>query len=114
MSAEIDLDTAQLLKDLWQSMLLDTKYPPKYMVGHDGETSHFSMFIWGRGDVTGQTWSPKDSTKAGTLVKIGKLMADYAKAKPEERHSILDEIKFKANELKTRLDAEKQAEAPAR
>jgi hypothetical protein len=108
-SAEIDPDTKKLLNDLWETMLLGTRYPKKYMVGFDGTNYHFSMFIWGRGDLSGKTWSPDKDTNPGRLAEIGELLADYAKAETEKRKDILKTIRTKAEELQKRLKEDDSA-----
>jgi len=50
---------------------------------------------------------PEDNTRPGILVKIGELLADYAKAKPDKRDEILTNIRAKAGELQKRLKADK-------
>lgn len=73
----IEKQLAEDIQFVWQEMLYETKYPREPSMGLDGETYHFSAKMWGNVNYAGKVWSPNQDTKAGKLVAISELMAQY-------------------------------------
>lgn len=75
----IPADLAAGLKQAWERMLLDVRHPAEPEMGHDGVTYHFSMFVPGRGEVSGHVWSPDEGTKTARFAELAQALAGYAR-----------------------------------
>jgi hypothetical protein len=93
-------DVADEIKALWEVMLLDVRHPKKSEDGLDGATYHFSAWVQGRGDLSGNIWSPKPESKTGQLVRLAEALANFARGAGS------------LETLTTRLEAARKAIAP--
>ncbi|MEY2510791.1 MAG: hypothetical protein QOE26_1554 [Verrucomicrobiota bacterium] len=75
------------IEHVWQRMLLGARHPVNPPNGTDGETFHFSMWIYGRGFVSAQTWSP-DRGKARALTDLALALPEYARGAGDEKQLI--------------------------
>jgi hypothetical protein len=71
----VDDTLAKRIATLWERMLLATRYPREHRQGLDGESYHFSMFLSGRGVVSGKIWSPAEKTKTAALAELASTLA---------------------------------------
>lgn len=103
--APIDAETIDLLEKLWASALLDVRPPDlsRSSVGLDGETCRFSDFVYGIGNLEGQTWSPDDGTRMRDLVNVGRAMIAYVRATPELRPPELAKLRLLATEAQKKF-----------
>jgi hypothetical protein len=67
------------LHDLWERMLLRTRYPEEPNGGLDGTTYEFAMWC-----VYGETWSPNERKSPLLFIELGESLIGYCKAAPEE------------------------------
>jgi hypothetical protein len=79
----IDDVLAKRITAIWERMLLATRYPKEHRQGLDGASYHFSMFVSGRGVISGQVWSPAERTKTAALVDLAYTLALFANGKTE-------------------------------
>ena len=70
---DVDPKLAQRLLELWEGMLLRTRFPKEAILGFDGMTYHFSM-PHNLQDLTGKIWSPPAGSNTGMLVGITETM----------------------------------------
>ena len=80
----ISASLTERIRRIWQDMLLKVKYPKDPRIGTDGMDVHFSMFISGRGVVSGQIWSPRRG-KTLALVDLADALGAYAEGKIDEK-----------------------------
>ena len=99
-SADLDAQTGKLLADLWSGMLLSARHPPWPIIGCDGTTFHFSMYIPGHGPASGKTWSPSPDSRTGLLAALGRSLAEYVDVPPERKPDVLAEIRRTAERLR--------------
>jgi len=85
---EVKKSTHDLLKEIWEKMLLEVRYPEEPNVGLDGATFHFATRVGGRGVLEGQIWSPPSDSKCGKLVKITSLIVKLNFSKGSEAKKI--------------------------
>ena len=102
-SAGIDAGTADLLAEAWSQMILKARHPEEDVIGLDGVTYHFSMWIQGRGIVSGKIWCPEQNTNTGLLTSIGHSLMTYVTADKDKRVMLLNEIRATASKLNKRL-----------
>ena len=90
----IPRDLADRLQKLWGDMLLGVKHPAEPINGDDGVTYHFSAWLLGRGDLSGQVWSPDEDSKTGRLTALVEELAAYVKegASLDKLKSRLDKV----------------------
>lgn len=99
-SADLDAPTARLLADLWSGMLLSARHPPGLIIGVDGVSYYFSMYIPGHGPASGKTWSPAPDSRTGLLAALGRSLAEYVDVPPERKPEVLAEIRRTAEQLR--------------
>lgn len=92
----IDQETADRILGVWKTMLLQTRYPPKGRFGKDGTTYYFSMLDSVSGLLTGEIWSPSDTSRTGRLVHLANSLRRYV-------HQELSESDLRAIVKTTRL-----------
>jgi hypothetical protein len=85
---------AHRIAAIWERMLLDTRQPKQWRQGLDGASYHFSMFVSGRGIISGQIWSPKEKTKTAALEELAYALSQYAM-----RRTDLDALKKIVNRV---------------
>jgi hypothetical protein len=73
----INDDLVHRIAAIWERMLLATRQPKETHYGVDGGASHFSMFISGRGIISGQVWSPDPGTKTAALETLAYTLPHY-------------------------------------
>jgi hypothetical protein len=66
-SRPIPRELCEQINDVWEKALLDVRHPKEKVHGLDGVCYHFSTWIKGRGDVSGQTHSPDKGSKSVSL-----------------------------------------------
>jgi hypothetical protein len=72
------------IRRVWEDMLLNARHPKHPPLGTDGETYHFSMWIYEHGMVSGEVWSPKRG-KTVAFTRLAEALADYARGKADEK-----------------------------
>ncbi len=72
------------IRHVWENMLLSARYPKTTVIGFDGMDVHFSMWVDGRGIISGKIWSPQ-SGKAAALEDLAEVLGDYAEGKADEK-----------------------------
>jgi hypothetical protein len=77
-NAELSVQMAERIEAVWKKALLDVQHPKKSISGNDGDTYHFSMFILGRGTLSGQIWTPMDDSRMKKLVGLVEAMNQHA------------------------------------
>ena len=70
---EIPSGMASDLLEIWESVLLETRYGDQEPIGPDGTDYHFSIRASGV-IMAGKTWSPDPLSKTGALVSITETM----------------------------------------
>ena len=70
---DVDPKLAQRLLELWEGMLVRTRFPKEAILGFDGVTYHFSM-PHNLQDLTGKIWSPPAGSNTGMLVDVTETM----------------------------------------
>jgi hypothetical protein len=70
---------------IWRTMLLDVRHPPEgaFEDVMDGDTYHFSAWIWGRGAISGHAHEPDPESKTGRLASLADALGDYARGKAD-------------------------------
>jgi len=63
---------------VWKRMLMGVRHPKEKRAGCDGVTYHFSMWIKGRGILSGQVWSPDSKSRTAALVELTEALSRYA------------------------------------
>lgn len=76
---EIDKTSVDLIKSLFQTAVLRTKFPEKIMEGMDGTNYYFSVNHYGM--KSGTIWSPSEYSNTGKLVSIGNTLKELVKSK---------------------------------
>ena len=71
------------IKAIWTEMLLDVRHPKEAINGLDGVEYHFSMWLQGRGDMSGHAWSPRPGSKVEGLTALAEALADFARGKAD-------------------------------
>ena len=74
----VDEVLAQRIAAVWERMLLSARHPKQPNQGLDGASYHFSMFVLGRGVISGQVWSPAEKTKTSALVELAYVLSGFA------------------------------------
>jgi hypothetical protein len=80
----ISAPLTERIRRVWQNMLLDARHPKNPAGGNDGETFHFSMWVYAHGWISGEVWSPEKG-KTVALTRLAKALADYAREKTDEK-----------------------------
>jgi hypothetical protein len=78
---EIDKESVELIKSLFDIAIAQTKFPEDETIGLDGANYYFSINKFGL--KSGTVWSPSDGTKMRKLVDIGYGLIKLAKSKNE-------------------------------
>jgi hypothetical protein len=79
----LDDALARRVSAIWERMLLATRQPKEPRQGIDGASYHFSMFVLGRGIISGQIWSPDEKTKTASLVDLAYTLSLFANGKTD-------------------------------
>lgn len=74
----IDQGTVDRILDIWKTMLFETHYTKKGRFGKDGTTYYFSMLDNVSGPLTGEIWSPSDTSRTSRLVHLANSLRRYA------------------------------------
>lgn len=107
-TAEIPKALAIRIQQLWEQMLLRTRYREQdvisshemeRIIGTDGTTFEFA--VW---NAYGETWSPDERLSPLLLVELGESLVGYCKAIPGERPAATKEIENKAAQLEQYLN----------
>lgn len=98
-SVEFPKPLAKRIYQLWQRMLLRTRYPEQSSLGADGTTFEFGIWC-----VYGETWSPDKRKSPLLFVELGDSLIGYCKAAPAERSAAAKEVEDKATQLDKYLD----------
>jgi hypothetical protein len=107
-TADIPKALAIRIQQLWEQMLLRTRYREQDVVssheveriiGTDGVTFEFA--VW---NAYGETWSPEERMSPLLLVELGESLVGYCKAAPGERPAATKEIENKAAQLEQYLN----------
>jgi hypothetical protein len=88
---EIDTATANLIKKVFKTALLQTKFKEQKDIGLDGVTYVVSGNFGLSGTFSGEVWSPNEGTKMYDLIEFGEAIISLAKS---DNNS--DRLKFKA------------------
>lgn len=83
-SRVISAPLTERIRRVWQDMLLDARHPKNPPGGVDGETFHFSMWVYAHGAVSGEVWSPERG-KTVALTRLAGALAEYARGKSDEK-----------------------------
>ncbi|MEY2561540.1 MAG: hypothetical protein QOG51_1955 [Verrucomicrobiota bacterium] len=83
-SRAISAPLTERIRRVWQDMLLNARHPKQPALGVDGETYHFSMWVYEHGIVSGEVWSPKRG-KTLALTSLAEALADYTRGKADEK-----------------------------
>jgi len=75
------------IERVWQKMLLEARHPANPVLGTDGETFHFSMWIRAHGIVSASVWSP-DRGRTLAFTYLAEALADYARGTTDEKKLI--------------------------
>ena len=78
---EIDKESVDLIKSLFDRAIAQTKFPKDKTMGFDGTNYYFSINKLGL--KSGAVWSPSDGTRMRKLVDIGYGLIKLAKTKEE-------------------------------
>jgi len=97
-TTEIPMALALRLIELWDQMLLGTRYSSPDIGGLDGATYEFAM--WQR---YGETWSPHHQKSPLLFVELGESLVDLCKAPPANRDFAVKKVEEKAAKLETYL-----------
>ena len=98
-SVEFPKPLTKRIYQLWQRMLLRTRYPEQSSRGADGTTFEFGIWC-----VYGETWSPDERKSPLLFVELGDSLIGYCKAAPAERPAAAKEVEDKATQLDKYLD----------
>jgi len=98
-TVEVPNPLAARIQQLWQRMLLRTRYPEKAGGGLDGVTYEFGMWY-----VYGETWSPRERKSPLLFIELGESLISYCKAAPAQRQAAATEIENKAAQLEKYLN----------
>jgi hypothetical protein len=107
-TAEIPKALALRIQQLWEQMLLRTRYREQdvisshemeRIIGTDGTIFEFA--VW---NAYGKTWSPDERLSPLLLVELGESLVGYCKAIPGERPAATNEIENKATQLEQYLN----------
>lgn len=74
---EINKESADLIKTLFKTAILKSKFNEERFLGLDGVNYYFSYYEWG--SKSGSIWSPNSGTKMGRLVNIGNELIQLTK-----------------------------------
>lgn len=74
----IDEALGERIATVWKRMLMGVHHPKEERQGCDGITYHFSMWIKGRGTLSGRVWSPNPRSRTAALVELTEALARYA------------------------------------
>ena len=98
---EIDKESVETIKTLFDIAISQTKFPEEETMGLDGANYYFSINKFGL--KSGTVWSPSEGTKMRRLVKIGFSLVELAKSNKSivrlddklklEIESLIDELK---------------------
>lgn len=95
--ADIDSSDFRLIKELMDLIILQTTHsPPSNLIGTDGTTYFFS--VWMDGTKSGEIWSPNEGTKMDRLISIFEEMCKRTKQKRKLR--INGDLETQIEELK--------------
>jgi hypothetical protein len=83
-SRAISAPLTERIRLVWQEMLLNARHPKNPPGGNDGETFHFSMWVYAHGWISGEVWSPERG-KTVALTRLAEALADYARGKTDEK-----------------------------
>ena len=75
---EIAKESVELVKNLFEKAIQETKYPEENLLGLDGTKYYFSVH-----SQTGVVWSPSEGTKMERLVNIGYKLIQLLKTDKE-------------------------------
>ena len=78
---EIDKESVELIKSLFDLAISQTTFPEEENMGLDGVYYYFSIYKWGL--KSGTIWSPTDETKMDKLVNIGYDLVKLAQTKED-------------------------------
>jgi hypothetical protein len=101
----IDVEVAERLHAILERMILETRScaRPDGRAGVDGTTYAFSVFIRNRGTLAGETWSPRNDTRAGRLVASVGLLFRLARASETEWPELREQLAKLVGELRTEV-----------
>ena len=83
-SRSISAPLTERIRRVWEHMLLNARHPKQPVLGLDGETFHFSMWVYEHGWVSGEVWSPERG-KTLALTRLAQALADYARGNADEK-----------------------------
>jgi len=107
-TAEIPKALAIQIQQLWEQMLLRTRYREQdvissreveRVIGTDGVTYEFA--VW---NACGKTWSPEERMSPRLLVELGESLVAYCRIASGERPAAMKEIENKAVQLEQYLN----------
>jgi hypothetical protein len=81
---QISAQMTERVRRVWQDMLLAAKHPKVGALGTDGETFHFSMWVYQHGMLSGQVFSPQRG-RTLALTRLAEALAEYAEGKGDEK-----------------------------
>jgi len=95
---EIDKESVDFIKSLFDTAIMQVKFPEKEMIGFDGTRYYFSV-----NKKAGTVWSPSAGTKMNKLVNMGYKLIELTKSEKEivkideelqkEMEELIDELK---------------------
>ncbi len=101
---EIDESLANALRQVWEAVLRQTKYPEDGPSGVDGVTYVFYC----RPNYFGQTWSPKQGVPAD-LVNLSAKLIELVGSPSEKREGLLNESRKMAQKIEDAVTTEAKA-----
>ena len=97
-TVEIPRPLAERIQQLWERMLLRTRYPEERVIGMDGTTFEFET-----SGLYGRVWSPAERKSPLLFAELGESLIGYCKAEPSARLAAAREIEDKASVLEQYL-----------
>lgn len=98
--SEIDKESVDIIKTLFEAAIMQTRYPDESWHGLDGVNYYFSVNSFGM--KSGTIWSPDDGTKMQRLTTIGNLLIGLALSE-ESDVRLNDELRKEIEALKSEL-----------
>jgi hypothetical protein len=98
-SRPLPRNLSEEINSVWRKMLLDVRQPREPRRGKDGVIYYFSAWIKGRGDLSGQVWSPSKGSKTDLLTSLALAIGDYAREEVD-----LTMLKKKLEEARACID----------
>jgi hypothetical protein len=111
--AQLDCATAELLDNVWETMLTEVRYYGAVRGVGDGTYYHFSYAAPGMLAKSGLTLSPPDDSVAGQFVRLGKQLIAYVDSPAKGREAARSEmIRLARQVLQVARDRNTAAAAP--